>query len=252
MTRSEDRPKASKEALQKLVVASKSAAPGSARQHKITVVMVVTALQLSEEQIATDGLRLLHSLGDNEDPVVWSWVNMELSERCYRLGKMEEARRLLTVAMKVTRANAMSRSLLPKRLSVCSRRALVEGDSTGAWELMVEAYEIALDLWGPTDARVASRMVGLGKLSVQRGALMESIGWFEGAIAALTVAEEPSKNLRREAANLLLLQLLTLVEKAVRLERRPDAKALAERGVAIAGPVLGTDHTLIRQLQRSL
>ena len=78
---------------------------------------------------------------------------------------------------------------------------------------------------------------------------MQAIGWFEGAVAGLMGTEAQSQSLRREAVNLLLVQLAVLVEKEMKLGRRADARALAERGVAIGQPILGADHTLVRQLQ---
>ena len=252
MTRRKDHPIASKEALQKLITASNAAVPGSAQQYKITKVMVVIAMQRGADTVAYDGLRVLYSHGERNDPVAWSWVNMELSEQCYRLGKMEEARRLLTVAMALTRTTIACRSSLPKRLVVASKRALSAGDVVSSWEMMVEAFEVALDLWGATDVRVVSRMLDLGKLSVQRGRLTEAIGWFEGAIAALAGVDEQSQRIRRASANLLLTQLVVLAGNEMKRTRKADAYALAERGVAIGQPILGNDHTLVRQLQRFL
>ena len=154
--------------------------------------------------------------------------------------------------MALTRTTIACRSSLPKRLVVASKRALSSGDVVSSWEMMVEAFEVALDLWGPTDVRVVSRMLDLGKLSVQRGLLAEAIGWFEGAVASLKGADDEVHSMRRAAANLLLAQLAVLVEVEMKQARTADARALAERGVAIGRPILGAEHTLVRQLQRVL
>jgi tetratricopeptide (TPR) repeat protein len=115
-------------------------------------------------------------------------------------------------------------------------KALPEGETARAFELLQRALALHLQTLGPDHPDTASILVALAERYIELNRLAEARATFEKALAILGRSEDSDQLVLAAASQSLGMTLLTLDEAS-------SARPHLERAVAITEKILGPDHS---------
>lgn len=199
-------------------------------------------------------LRPVHAaLGPDDDDERRAAVGFELGLALDRSGVMEESRRRIDEALRLTRQLGKRQGgphpELPNRLRSMARIHLQRGRAGEAEGLLLEGLEALRTLHGPASVEVAEQQVELGRFCLESHRSDEALGWLDAAVSLLTSSLGATHPKTIAAVELEVELLQRQGEQAVAHRDRDLAAALLHRAFDLGSRSLGHVHHRTRTVR---